>query len=168
MLPSLRNIKHPVILVGVLALLVLGVGLGWFRWVRQAERPPLRLKVAKRTFLEGKPLTVFRLEVANGRRVQMEGFEFIKENRHDACPVEIIDTKRNEFGVFPPADAAAWRVAVYVQIEDPNELERLKKMLRAWRILRSHGCSCYKAAKGSWEMFYPVEDKVVVSETVAW
>jgi len=103
----------------------------------------------------GKPLVVFRIEAE--RRIQINGLE---ETSVKVGPLRRSTlTNQNEFGVFPPREATVWQMAVFVDMESFDPLNRLKRMTATWKLMRQHGSSFCNAARMSRKMFYPVESK---------
>jgi len=147
--------KRRTLYVAILAAVALAIGLAWFFWPRHATGPLPRLIIARQTVLEGKPLVVFRIEAE--RRIQINGLE---ETSVKVGPLRRSTlTNQNEFGVFPPREATVWQMAVFVDMESFDPLNRLKRMTATWKLMRQHGSSFCNAARMSRKMFYPVESK---------
>jgi hypothetical protein len=131
-----------------------------------------RVKLARRTKLEGRPLVVFRVEVADGRRMQVSGIQMRKGYRGESYsgatssadpiawsssqvwPIEKTFNHGHEFGVYPPAGVAIWKLDVTVDTESPKWSVRYQNMARVWKGLRKGGVNAYDSMRVVWNTFY--------------
>ena len=165
--------KRRRVFVGVLAVLVLAAGLGWYFWPRHNNGPLLRLKVIRQSVEQGKPVVFFEVEAIGGRRRQICNLE-----REDywgetikTLPIQDVwkplglgDPFRGQkqFGVLEPTKAGAWKLRVTVA----TETERVHGIKTLWRLLRMRGTSLFAATKQSLEAFYPNRSEVIESDFI--
>jgi hypothetical protein len=69
--------KRRRVFVGVLAVLVLAAGLGWFLWPRDTSIPHFRIKITRQTVEQGKPVVWFCVQGGGGIQFQLVDVERI-------------------------------------------------------------------------------------------
>ena len=176
--------KHRFGLIGVLTVLGLAAGLGWFLWPRQTNDPRLHLKVVRQTVEQGKPVAFFRVEGGTNRRIALSRVSRTIVENNSSCtlstaheldefagllppgPIHVPSLARKGFGVFVPTNAAIWQLSVTVEKEDLSPSDRFSKMPAVWKSMRKQGCSLYEATKGSWESVFSTGLEFVESEPI--
>jgi hypothetical protein len=173
--------RRRTVLLSVVSLGLVG-GVVFLCWPKKSDRT-LRLKIVRRTLEQAQPVVFFRLEGAEGRRLQVVWIaKFIGEwparsleqpetstnfwaPSQQALPVMNLISERKEFGVVVPATAGIWRMQLMVLLEHPT-WRRLRQMPNAWRYFSRNGTSFLKAAGTAWNGFYQDSGKNVFSDPI--
>ena len=141
-------------------------GLAFLFWSKQSVQP-VRLKIVRRAFEQGKQVVFFRVEVADGRQIQIRWAEKVVGDKIElpftpqpsgtvkpaidfwsstqAWPI----VPGQEFGVVVPTSVATWKLRLIVHLDRPLP-ERFIGMPKTWISLVRKGTPCKKAARLAW------------------
>ena len=142
--------------------------------------PVLRLNIVKQTLVEGKRVVFFRVNVADGRRIQLVGAQRLCGDRKEdpsqfpngfwapsqGSPLGSPQKGSKEFGVLAPTNASVWRLKVTVWMESASTRKRFDSMRVLWTLMRKRGSSVYSATKASWQAFYTAGSEALESKWV--
>lgn len=179
--PRAASLRRKIIFVAGAALLVcLAI---WF-WPRDSSQPLLRLVVVRRIIESGKPVVVFRVKVADGRRLQIGGACRIINGKPEwpsqtdptwgglwtvshGSPLGDGRTGRNEFYVCEPTNATVWQMRVNVEFEEPSFFKRLSYMPDMYRnVHRIWKQPVLLSARAAWGTFYSAGQQQLESELI--
>jgi hypothetical protein len=137
-------------------LLVVIVGLalvGGMVLLSGSRKPLAKLKIVRLAVEQGKPVVVFQVEGAEGRRLaifnvlRIEGDEtenaFVQGPNgvftrradfwapNEGSPAGLPEEGRKEFGIVAPS-AAVWKLRLTLDVEDPKSLRRFTRIFSLW------------------------------------
>ena len=163
-------------ITAIAVILALTAALAWFFWPQNTD-PHFRLKIVGQAVEAGKPMLLFKVELADRRRIQItDVVKVIGEKTEEPLesdpehawglkpaagfwgpsqrwPMGDSAIARKPFAVTVPTNAPSWRLRVSVSFENPNRWQRFKTKIEIWKMLRRNGSSLYAATRDSWRVF---------------